>query len=83
MITIFILCTFVQNLTKTSMFYKKLFIVFFAFALTFGSSSCHRGSGCPGEKSGIKMGKNGELPTKRGKSKLFSKKKKRRSKWKR
>jgi len=61
---------------------RKIFLIIFVITLTTTSWSCHRGSGCPGEKASMKMGKNGELPTKRGKSKLFSKKKKKRSKWK-
>jgi hypothetical protein len=38
------------------------------------------GYGCPGEKAGIKMDKNGNLPTKRGKSHLFNKETRRRIK---
>lgn len=36
--------------------------------------SCTRKYGCPGETSVVNMDKEGELPSKRGKSKLFNKK---------
>ncbi len=52
----------------------KIYILFVIGILAFPVSSCtSQRYGCPGENAGIKMDKNGNLPTRRGKSQLFNK----------
>ena len=57
-------------------------LIFLSFLIiSISSSSCSKkGYGCPGENAGIKLDKNGNLPTKRGKSNLFNKKTRKRIK---
>jgi hypothetical protein len=49
-----------------------LFILTVLFMSTF--NSCAKQYGCPGENASIKMDKDGNLPTRKGKSSLFDKK---------
>jgi len=59
----------------------KILIFLSFFIISVSSTSCSKKSyGCPGEKAGIKMDKNGNLPTKRGKSHLFNRETRRRIK---
>jgi hypothetical protein len=52
---------------------KYILLIFSAlFMLTF--NSCAKQYGCPGEEASIKMDKDGNLPTRKGKSSLFDKK---------
>lgn len=44
------------------------------------SESCSKKYGCPGEEASLKTDKDGNLPTKKGKSNLFDKKMRKRSK---
>lgn len=55
---------------------KYLKYIVFLFVLVFMTStnSCAKKYGCPGEDASIKMDKDGNLPTRKGKSNLFDKK---------
>jgi len=71
---------------KSSHLLKKwTFAVLISLALATISttfSSCKAGYGCPvSQKYQVKTNKKGELSTKRGKSRLMSKKRKKRSKY--
>jgi len=62
-------------------FYRKILIFSFLLSVTFVGESCFKkGYGCPGENAVLNADKDGELSTKRGKSRLFSKKMRKRSK---
>lgn len=43
-------------------------------------NSCAPKYGCPGEDASVKMDKDGNLPTRKGKSELFDKKMRKRAK---
>ncbi len=61
--------------------FKKALIFFFFLSLGFTGQSCFKkGYGCPGENAVLNADKDGELSMKRGKSRLFSKKMRKRSK---
>lgn len=54
--------------------------IFLAFSFSTTSSSCARKTGCKiTEEAHVKLNRKGELPTKRGKSNLFSKKQRKRN----
>ena len=54
---------------------KSLFAILFIAFLALSSSSCaKKGYGCPGENhKGVQFDDDGNLPAKRGKSRLFKK----------
>jgi hypothetical protein len=54
------------------------FLIIIIFMCSF--NSCAKQYGCPGEDASIKMDKDGNLPTSKGKSSLFDKKMIKRSK---
>ena len=61
--------------------YGKIMFFLFLLSISFVGESCFKkGYGCPGEISVMKADSQGELSTKRGKSRLFSKKMRKRSK---
>ncbi len=52
----------------------SVLVSLFLIIISATSLSCSKKRyGCPGENAAIKLDKNGELPTKRGKSHLFNK----------
>ena len=55
---------------------KYLFLILpFALTLMLTQTSCAKKTGCAiNDNAHVQMGKDGDLPTKRGKSNLFSKK---------
>lgn len=60
----------------------KIFVgvIFFSFFIFSMSSCAKKGYGCPGENTDINAKSIEDLPTKRGKSQLFSKKQRKKMK---
>ena len=61
-------------------YFKYFLFIFSILFITIISESCAKKYGCPGEDSSIQTDKDGNLPTKKGKSNLFDKKMRKRSK---
>ena len=57
-----------------SNFKKAVFFLTLLFLVSSTQSCIKRGYGCPGDNASVKTKKDGTLPTKRGRSSLFSKK---------